>query len=221
MKRNLLTVCLLFVLIILSGCGKEADEITTTVATTEAIETTETTTEPVVITTTKTTTEKVTEKKETATKPATEKSETTTAVEITESTTEKLNVCTIEINCRTILENKDKLKKNAIEKVPSDGIILETVDIAVNEGDTVLDILLRASEKKGVEVSYTDMPMFNSCYIEGIGGIYEKDCGGASGWMYSVNGEFPQVGANAYTVSEGDRIAFLYTCDGGKDVGDR
>lgn len=143
---------------------------------------------------------------------------TTSAADITE---EKMNFCSIEINCKTILKNSDRLKEKARQSVPSDGIILNQCSFEIKDGDVVLDVLLRICEEKGIEVSYVDMPVFNSCYIEGINGIFEKDCGSASGWMYSVNGEFPQVGANAFHVSEGDTIRFVYTCDGGLDIGDR
>ena len=35
--------------------------------------------------------------------------------------------------------------------------------------------------------------MYNSYYVEGIGNLYEFDCGSESGWMYKVNGWFPQL----------------------------
>ena len=36
--------------------------------------------------------------------------------------------------------------------------------------------------------------MYNSVYIEGINNLYEFDCGELSGWMYKVNGWFPNYG---------------------------
>lgn len=36
-------------------------------------------------------------------------------------------------------------------------------------------------------------PAYNSAYIEGIGNLYEFDCGNLSGWMYSVNGVWPDL----------------------------
>ena len=220
MKRKLLIFCVLALIMILSSCGKNEEELTTVLNTTTTIVTTESTTIP---TTEETTTETTTAQYTTET---TTKAETTTlctttqavAENVTESTTENLNVCTMEINCSTILQNEKKLSKSAKDKVPSDGVILTESSVEIKDGDTVLDVLLRITEEKGIEVNYTDMPMFNSCYIEGINGIFEKDCGSASGWMYSVNGEFPQVGANACVVSAGAEIAFVYTCNGGADV---
>ena len=42
---------------------------------------------------------------------------------------------------------------------------------------------------------------------------YQFDCGSKSGWMYSVNGMTPNVGASNYQVSNGDVIVFYYVCE--------
>ena len=62
-------------------------------------------------------------------------------------------------------------------------------------------------------------PVYGSAYIEGINNLYEFDCGDLSGWMYSVNGVFPNVGCSQVQAAEGDVICFVYTCDLGADVG--
>lgn len=63
-------------------------------------------------------------------------------------------------------------------------------------------------------------PMYNSYYIEGINHLYEFDCGNESGWMYKVNGWFPNYGCSSYTLQGGDTIVWCYTCNGlGADVG--
>ena len=56
-------------------------------------------------------------------------------------------------------------------------------------------------------------------YIEGIANLYEFDCGPLSGWMYQVNGWFPNYGCSRYQMQDGDNIAWVYTCDLGNDVG--
>ena len=56
--------------------------------------------------------------------------------------------------------------------------------------------------------------MYNSYYVEGIGNLYEFDCGSESGWMYKVNGWFPNYGCSSYTLSDGDVIVWCYTCNG-------
>ena len=64
-----------------------------------------------------------------------------------------------------------------------------------------------------------DASAYDSVYIEGIGNIYEFDCGPQSGWMFSVNGIYPGLGCSAYTLADDDVILFNYTCDLGADLG--
>ena len=52
--------------------------------------------------------------------------------------------------------------------------------------------------------------VYNSAYIEGIGNLYEFDCGERSGWKYSVNGEVPRVGCSGVKVKPSDKIVFFY-----------
>ena len=57
-------------------------------------------------------------------------------------------------------------------------------------------------------------------YIQGINNLYEFDCGAQSGWMYKVNGWFPNYGCSKYTLEDGDDIVWCFTCNGlGADVG--
>ena len=58
----------------------------------------------------------------------------------------------------------------------------------------------------------------NETYVSSIGGLAEFACGRGSGWLYSVNGEFPNKSCGKYVLSEGDVLAWVYTCDMGKDV---
>ena len=48
--------------------------------------------------------------------------------------------------------------------------------------------------------------MYNSVYVEGINNLYEFDCGRWSGWMYCVNGWYPNYGCSRYQVQQGDVI---------------
>ena len=70
-----------------------------------------------------------------------------------------------------------------------------------------------------IQISSKYTPLYNSYYVEGINQLYELDCGKNSGWMYSVNGTFPNYGASAYKPKDGDVILWVYTCDLGNDVG--
>ena len=130
------------------------------------------------------------------------------------------HTCTISISCSTILNNMDNLTDGKEEFVPSDGWILPATTVEFNEGDSVHDVLKAVCKENGIHMESTYTPMYDSAYVEGINQLYEFDCGELSGWMYNVNGWFPNYGCSKYTVSDGDVINWVYTCDLGKDVGD-
>lgn len=127
--------------------------------------------------------------------------------------------CTISISCSTILNNMPMLDSTKKSIVPSDGWILNTVTVDIKPGDTVYDILCRVTKQHGISLEYSYTAIYGSYYIEGIANLYEFDCGELSGWMYSVNGKFPNYGCSKYVVSDGDVIKWVYTCDLGADVG--
>ena len=60
---------------------------------------------------------------------------------------------------------------------------------------------------------------YESAYIEGINNLYEFDCGELSGWIYSVNGDYPSYGCALYKLKDGDAVMWQYTCDLGADIG--
>ena len=103
--------------------------------------------------------------------------------------------------------------------VPSNGIILAETAVTFNEGETVFDVLKRQLKERGIHLEFVSAPMYNSMYIEGIANLYEFDCGELSGWMYRVNGWFPNYGCSGYTLKDGDKIEWIYTCDLGVDIG--
>ena len=114
----------------------------------------------------------------------------------------------------------DSLKAGKEGYVPSNGTILSTVQVSFEDGETVFDVLKRVCSMSGIQLEYSWTPMYDSYYIEGINNLYEFDCGGESGWMYKVNGWFPNYGCSSYTLKDGDVIVWCYSCKGlGADVG--
>lgn len=222
----------------ISSTIPESSSITTTQASTTVVTTSATTTESTTAystteaTTTKpTTTEPITTTKPTTitTKPATTKPSTTAPT--TQVITEMKKYCTVRIKCNTIYDNLSKLKSGKKDFLPSNGVILNNVKVELNGGESAFDVIKKACEENvctdnckyckanGVQIEYTYTPAFNNYYIEGIHQIYEKDCGTQSGWMYSVNGVFPDVDTSSYSVSPGDVIVFSFTCNMGEDIG--
>lgn len=47
-------------------------------------------------------------------------------------------------------------------------------------------------------------------YVAAIGGLAEKEHGGTSGWMYSVNGTPPGMACSDYVLSNGDTVVWYY-----------
>ena len=128
--------------------------------------------------------------------------------------------CTIEIRCDTILNNMQDLKPGLDVYVPDSGTILPTTTITFTEGETVFDVLKRICDARGIQIEYSYTPMYGSYYVEGINNLREFDCGQQSGWMYKVNGWFPNYGCSKYILDDGDEIVWCYTCKGlGTDVG--
>ena len=129
------------------------------------------------------------------------------------------HTCTLSVRCDTILDNMDWLDPEKVELVPEDGVIFPTTTVTFYEGESVFNVLQREMRKAGIHMEFEDTPMYNSAYIEGINNLYEFDCGELSGWMYKVNGWFPNYGCSRYQLKEGDVIEWVYTCDLGVDVG--
>lgn len=127
--------------------------------------------------------------------------------------------CTLEVRCDTLLSRLDQLEGGKVALVPKDGILLAETEVFFDQGESVFDVFRRTLRAERIHFEYTDASAYNAVYIEGIGNLYEFDCGPQSGWMYSVNGEFPGLCCSDYTLTEGDRIVFCYTCDLGADLG--
>ena len=91
------------------------------------------------------------------------------------------------------------------------GVILDLKAVKVFANETLMDLMSRIFGDRIV--------IRNGNYIVSIDGQAELDRGKGSGWMYSVNGVFPNVGANSYILKSGDIVKWLYTENLGADVG--
>ena len=131
----------------------------------------------------------------------------------------KTYTCTFSIECSTILNNLDQLDPDKLEMVPSGGVILKKTTVTFYEGESVFDVLQRVCKEKGIHLESEWTPIYNSAYIEGIHNLYEFDCGALSGWMYKVNGWYPNYGCSRYQLKDGDTVQWRYTCDLGNDIG--
>lgn len=128
-------------------------------------------------------------------------------------------VCTLSISCAVLLDHMDELDAEKAELIPADGILLPAAEHPFTEGESVFDLLLRVCRENKLHMEFSSAPLYGSAYIEGIGNLYEFDCGDGSGWMYRVNGSFPRFGCSQYVLCAGDTVEWLYTCDFGADIG--
>ena len=132
---------------------------------------------------------------------------------------DKEYTCTISISCETILDNMDRCDPSKVDLVPQDGWILAPISVTFYEGESVFNVLQRVCKQQRIHMEFENTPIYNSAYIEGIHNLYEFDVGELSGWMYHVNGWFPNYGCSRYALKDGDEICWVYTCDLGNDVG--
>ena len=127
--------------------------------------------------------------------------------------------CKLSIRCDTILNHMDWLTPGKEKLVPRDGVLYAMKTVEFEEGETVFDVLLRETKKAKLHMEFSNSAVYDSAYVEGIGNLYEFDCGNLSGWMYKVNNVFPQYGCSQYKLKKGDVIEWEYTCELGDDIG--
>lgn len=127
--------------------------------------------------------------------------------------------CTMYVECSTILNNMDDLAEGKEELVPADGVIYSRRTVTFYQGESVYDLLVREMQNNRIHMEASFTPAYNSAYVEGINNLYEKECGRYSGWMYCVNGWYPNYGCSRYQIQSGDVIEWHYTCDLGRDLG--
>ena len=135
--------------------------------------------------------------------------------------TEDSETIYLTIRCDTILDNWGALDPSLKHEkyVPEDGVILARTEYVLRKGDTVYAVLDRAIRHNQIQMECIYSQNYGSVYVQGINHLYEFSCGELSGWMYMVNGEFPNYGCSKYELKDGDEIIWCYTCDLGRDVG--
>ncbi len=97
-------------------------------------------------------------------------------------------------------------------------IPLPPTEVEIEEGDTVLDVLIKMTKREKIQMDYRG-GRGATAYVEGIDNVYEFDRGQGSGWMYRVNGVFPDRGVGVVPLLPGDCVEWLYTTDLGQDLG--
>ncbi|NBD23680.1 DUF4430 domain-containing protein [Paenibacillus sp. T1] len=107
------------------------------------------------------------------------------------------------------------IDKQTIDK----GYVIAPESLELQSGDTVWTVLQRELNAKGIPFAFEFNAQYDSVYVQSIDGDGEFDHGQYSGWMYNVNGTYPNYGASKYLLHDGDSIQWRYTTNLGKDIG--
>ena len=123
---------------------------------------------------------------------------------------------TFSVRCDAALEKTEEMSEELRGRIPEDGAIIPNRELGLPEGATAFDALITAAREEKIRMDYNGSTY--GVYISAIGFLREFDLGEMSGWMYRVNGEFPDCSAGAFTLGDGDVVEFVYSCDMGRDV---
>ncbi|MBD8036648.1 DUF4430 domain-containing protein [Solibacillus sp. A46] len=131
---------------------------------------------------------------------------------------------TISIQVHSLLKHWDMLHPSlqSEQYVPASGFVLTPKKYELlSDNETVWKVLQRAVKEHGIHLEYegANENVYNNVYIEGINHLYEFSAGPLSGWMYRVNGNFPNYGSSQYVLKDGDIVEWHYTVDLGRDLG--
>lgn len=135
----------------------------------------------------------------------------TSAYYTPQTVAEPVGTVSLSIRCDTVAG------KGTNGATPEDGVILPACDIPFADGETVLDVLLRAAREHKIQLEHSGATA-GMAYVSAIANLYEFDFGSQSGWMYSVNGMFPSVGCESCVLKDGDVVLWQYTLSNGEDL---
>jgi len=126
---------------------------------------------------------------------------------------------TMSIRVNSLLHNMHLLDSAKHELVPADGFIFPPTQVRVYPGESVFNILQRETRRNNIHMVSQFTPVFNSAHTRAINNLFSRDAGPLSGWMYRVNGWFPNFGSSLYVLSPGDVVEWVFTVDLGRDYG--
>lgn len=96
-------------------------------------------------------------------------------------------------------------------------VIIPEAEVAIVPGETVLDVTIRILEE--ADLPFEVAGIGDAAYILSINGISQYQYGPQSKWLYNIDGEYPSLGPAEYTLLDDSRLEWIYTVDGGQDIG--
>lgn len=110
------------------------------------------------------------------------------------------------VDCTDVI-GKENLSTSALI---GNGQWLTLKPIVVPLGSSVYDVLSYA-HSLGYGIDFTEDNSIMNGYIVSINNLYQKECGGWSGWTYKVNGTSSPVSCTKKIVSDGDEVIWFFT----------
>lgn len=124
--------------------------------------------------------------------------------------------CTFTINASLAVKN-ESLDKDIVDLLNDDGMLANALSFTVKKGSNAGDAFKDFCKQNNIVLNSEDGQY--GLFVKGIGGLDSGACGEMSYWLLKVNGEFSDVGADSIIINDGDAFEWVFTCDGGPDVG--
>lgn len=128
------------------------------------------------------------------------------------NTPQKAWQCSLSIECTDVFDHWDELASDKASVVPENGVMLSSSSIAFDEGATVFDVLKDACSRTGIVLEHSGGLFGGACYVEGLNGLREFDCGPQSGWTFTVNGVRVNHSSSDHRLANGDVVVWSYSC---------
>ena len=122
----------------------------------------------------------------------------------------------VSIDVSKIFDHKADLNQDKADFVPEDGKILGKVTVVIEEDSSAIDQLKKACDENDIDYEISGSQYGD--FVNGLGQIYSGDCGDWSGWMFKLNGEWAEKGADQTILNEGDEVEWVFICDYEADV---
>lgn len=118
---------------------------------------------------------------------------------------------------------EDRAKRPANSNVPvALGTIIAPVEVPYADGETVAQVTMRLFNAYNIGVDFGGT-VTDGFYLKSIktdwGSLGEFDAGGGSGWMFTCDGEFPEVSVADIKAAGVDTVCWKFTSALGEDIG--
>lgn len=89
--------------------------------------------------------------------------------------------------------------------------LIASGSVSVEKGQSVYEGLQKFTSTNGITITVDNPGKY--AYITSIAGLYERQHGANSGWLYQVNGVTPNLGSGHVKINQNDQIIWYYTHD--------